>query len=358
MSPTLNESKQLISDLWVDQPDAHGHIDRALDAAQITPDEANGLRSFVDEGYLQIPIDLPDDFDEQFEADLERLWRQRPYDLAAAPQAGDRVSFRDFDEANRSIGYRVVDMHSHSRCAQALYINSQIFRMVELIFEEPAISFQSLYFHFGSEQALHRDPMFVPTTPPSLLIASWTALEDISPECGPLRYAPGSHRMPWFEFSEDSVSLGGADKTAPEMRAAWAKERDERIRELGLEVRALTCSRGDTFLWHAGLLHGGLKVTDPTQTRKSFVTHYSTAAAYKRRRASMLVRPRPGSDEWVGVSGTTDHVIERDGHLGLDNPLAGAKPNFVIPSADHGSEPSERGGRLSRLTRPWRRRAT
>jgi ectoine hydroxylase-related dioxygenase (phytanoyl-CoA dioxygenase family) len=325
VSPTLDASKQLVSDLWVDQPDAHDHIARALDAGEITPAEAEQLGCFVDQGYMAVHVDLPDDFGDRFEADLERLWQERPYDLAAAPQAGERVSFRDFDEANRSIGYRVVDMHSHSAAALDLYTNPQIFRMVELAFGEPAISFQSLYFHYGSEQALHRDPMFVPTKPPSLLIASWTALEDISDECGPLLYAPGSHRMPWFEFSEDTVSVVKTE-TAQEMRQQWAKERDRRIQELGLEVKSFTCARGDTFLWHAGLLHGGKKVIDPSLTRKSFVTHYSTARAYKSRKASMLAHPKRDADQWVGVSATTDRVLEHQGHLGLDNPLAGVTP--------------------------------
>ena len=37
--------------------------------------------------------------------------------------------------------------------------------MVELIYGEPAIAFQSLYFEYGSQQGLHRDPMFVFTEP-------------------------------------------------------------------------------------------------------------------------------------------------------------------------------------------------
>src|SRR6266516_4337125 len=74
------------------------------------------------------------------------------------------------------------------------------FRFVELIFGAPAIAFQSLYFEYGSQQGLHRDPMFVVTDPPSHLLASWVALEDITPDSGPLAYVPGSQHLPWYEF--------------------------------------------------------------------------------------------------------------------------------------------------------------
>ena len=140
---------------------------------------------------------LPDDLArarrpilEGFEADVDRLWEERPADLACRQS---RVSGSRSAISTRAPKCRLPDRrpHSHSPTARELYVNRQIFRMVELIFDQKAIAFQSLYFQFGSEQSLHRDPMFVVTKPPSHLLASWTALEDITPECGPLLYRPG-----------------------------------------------------------------------------------------------------------------------------------------------------------------------
>ncbi len=90
------------------------------------------------------------------------------------------------------------------------------------------------------------------------------------------------------------------------------------MRERGLEVEQLTCRRGDAFIWHAGLVHGGSRIADETRTRKSFVTHYCTAANYRTRTAGMKVRV---GDELKRVESTTQHVIERDGQRGLDNPV-------------------------------------
>ena len=100
-----------------------------------------------------------------------------------------------------------------------------MFRMVELIYDQPAISFQSLYFEYGSQQALHRDPMFVVTDPPSHLLASWVALEDIAPDSGPLAYVPKSHRLPWFEFEpgHGGVRAEGPGREARGVRGMEAR---------------------------------------------------------------------------------------------------------------------------------------
>ena len=118
-------------------------------------------------------------------------------------------------------------------------------------------------------------------------------------------------------------------------RDGWSDYRQRMIQEMDLEVKAFTCKRGDAFIWHGGLLHGGLKVEDESATRKSFVVHYSTAAHYTF---------APGHDEdevheggrevWHGVGGTTDRTIESDGCLGVDNPLREMKlPRLTVEAA-------------------------
>ncbi len=318
---TLDADKQLISDLWLDQRDAHERIDERLGAGELSDAEAEKLRNFADNGYMTVSLGLDSEFSQNFDAELDRLWRERPVDLAAAPKSGGRVSFRDIDERHRSIGYRVADLHSHSQPALDLYLHPELFRMVELIFGQSARAFQSLYFQFGSEQGLHRDPMFVVTRPPSHLVAAWIALEDITPQSGPLIYAPGSHRMPWFEFDDDTVEFA-QKASAPEKRQAWTKYRTRMIEEMNLEVRSFTAKRGDAFIWHGGLLHGGAPVEDERATRKSFVVHYSTADNYTSRRATMKMRAAEKDDEvWRGVSGVTDTLLVQGARTGMDNPL-------------------------------------
>src|SRR4029078_1625371 len=90
------------------------------------------------------------------------------------------------------------------------------------------------------------------------------------------------------------------------------------MRERGLEVEQFTCRRGDAFIWHAGLVHGGTRIGNQQQTRKSFVTHYCTAANYASRTAGMKVRD---GDGWRRVTSTTERVIEGERQRGLDNPV-------------------------------------
>jgi phytanoyl-CoA hydroxylase len=322
-APVLDSDKQLVSDLWLDQPDAHERIDRRVADGGLDADDAARLHQFTTQGYAMVSVPIDDEFVARFKADIDAAWDARPVDLAVTPLKGERTSFRDADEAFRAPGYRIPDFHSHSAAARELYLHPVIMRVVGQILGETARSFQSLYFEYGSQQALHRDPMFVVATPPSHLVASWVALEDIRLESGPLLYAPGSHRMPWFEPEPGQVAMVG--KAIAKQRE-WREFRDRMISEMALEARPFTCRRGDVFIWHGGLLHGGAAVLDPQLTRKSFVTHYSTSRNYTSRKASMRMKIGTPDDPWRSVFATTTDVLEHDGCEGMDNPLRNIDP--------------------------------
>ncbi len=306
---------ELQSDLWLDQPDAHERIDDRLARDLVSADEAAGLHGFVDDGYLKFHLAIDDAFCRGFDSEVSRIWEERPPDLAVSLFDGP-TAFSDYDGRVRNIGYRIPDLHSHSAHARDLYLHPTMFRMMELIYGEPAVAFQSLYFEYGSGQALHRDPMFVVTKPVSHLLASWVALEDVDPDSGPLAYVPGSHRWPWFEFEPGTVVCG--PKVTKERREEFDVWKRSMMRERGVEAMPFTGRRGDAFIWHGGLLHGGIPVHDRTLTRKSFVVHYSTAAHYTSRTAMMRVREGEG---WRRRTHSTETVLERDGGRGLDNPL-------------------------------------
>jgi ectoine hydroxylase-related dioxygenase (phytanoyl-CoA dioxygenase family) len=316
---TLDENGILISDLWLDQPDALDRVEARRAAGALSGEDAARLVQFARDGFTSISLSDAQRIDERVDAEVERLWTERPTDVAIGLAEGGRISVADATDDQRVVGYRIADLHSWCPAALDLYLHSEIFHIVELIFDQPAIAFQSLYFQWGSEQALHRDPMFVAATPPSHLVASWIALEDITEDSGPLIYAPGSHRLPWFEFAPDDIKARDADKAG---RERWARERQRVIDEAGLEPKTFTCRQGDVFIWHAGLLHGGAKVGTRERTRKSFVVHYSTAANYHSRRASMKRKAIvDGKETWVATKGFTTEVIERPGARGLDSPL-------------------------------------
>jgi phytanoyl-CoA hydroxylase len=158
--------------------------------------------------------------------------------------------------------------------------------------------------------------MFVATRPTSNLCATWIAFRGHHRRQRAVAYVPGSHRLPWFEFEPGTVVC--KQSVGRERRAEFASWVQETIREKGLERRAFTCKRGDAFIWHGGLVHGGDSIENPERTRKSFVVHYTTAADYTSRTARMEVRDGTG---WRRVARTTETIVERDGARGLDAPL-------------------------------------
>ena len=308
---------ELQSDLWLDQPDAHDRIEARRAAGELSADETAALHRFAADGYLTFSLGIDAEFCRAFDDDVAKLWNERPADLAVSPPGpAGPTAFADWDGPVREIGYRIPDLHSHSPHARELYLHPQIFRFVELIYGAPAIAFQSLYFEYGSQQGLHRDPMFVVTDPPSHLLASWIALEDITPDSGPLAYVPGSHHLPWYEFEPGSVVCNQG--VSPERRAEFRDWTQAQMRERGLEVAPFTCRRGDAFIWHAGLVHGGTPIENPAKTRRSFVVHYCTAAHKTSRTAGMRVRE---GDGWRRAARTTETVIQGENARGLENPL-------------------------------------
>ncbi len=326
-SAPLDASGRLASDLWVDQPDAPRRIESWQRKGEIGAEQAEKLRRFVEGGHLTFDAGLPARLFEELEADVERVWRERPADLAYSP-AGPLRSFAQADAArDRRPSYRIADLYSHSAAARSLYLWRPIFAYVERILGQPAVATQALYFEFGSQQALHRDPVFVQTRPPSHLVAAWFALEDIHADSGPLVYVPGSHRLPYYQFTPgehrfDQSRYGDAEASA------MAEFDRAQVAAHGLATETLLCPRGTVLLWHSSLLHGGSMVGDPARTRKSFVVHFSSQAHFKLRRQSLIETvPGPGGSS---VSRQrifeTEALLTAEGARGFDNPLRGYRP--------------------------------
>ncbi len=320
----------LASDLWVDRPDAADRLAAWERKGEVAPVEAAALRRFVADGYLIADAGLPPALLDEIDADVERAWRERPPDLAWARE-GPLRSFAAADPArDRGPSCRIADLHSHSRAARALYLWKPIFRYVERILGQPAVATQSLYFEYGSQQGLHRDPVFVQTKPPSALVAAWIALEDIHPESGPLIYVPGSHRLPYYQLAPGEHRFDHRRHGAAESAAMAAHDR-EQVARAGLPTESLTCRRGEVLLWHHSLLHGGSVVADPRRTRKSLVVHFSTLADYRLRRQNLLetVRGEDGRPVERQRIFETETVLEDDGCHGFDSPLRGYRPPIV-----------------------------
>ncbi|GAA3970676.1 phytanoyl-CoA dioxygenase family protein [Hymenobacter antarcticus] len=134
--------------------------------------------------------------------------------------------------------------------------------------------FQSINFLTGSQQRTHSDSIHMSTFPLGGMAAAWVALEDITPGNGPLHYYPGSHQLPYYlnaDYQNEGTEWLIGDK---EYEANIARK----ITEAGIEKQVFLARKGDVFIWHANLMHGGEPHLDPAQTRKSMVFHYFSQA--------------------------------------------------------------------------------
>lgn len=151
-------------------------------------------------------------------------------------------------------------------------------QILELLLGRQVSLFQSINFIESSEQGTHSDSIHMSTYPLGNLIAAWVALEDISEDCGPLHYYPGSHKLPYlmnenFEHGGNKVMLGKDAYYHYEQRT------QDLIKEHGLKKEVFTAQKGDVIIWHANLLHGADTRKNPKATRKSMVFHYFSDSA-------------------------------------------------------------------------------
>lgn len=145
--------------------------------------------------------------------------------------------------------------------------------VLELLLAKEIVAFQTINFYRGSEQRAHSDSIHMTTYPLGYLIAAWIALEDITPENGPLFYYPGSHKLPYllntdFNTGESFLRLG--EKTYTHYENAL----EDILRNNKFERKEFYAKKGDVLIWHANLIHGGAPIINLQSTRKSMVVHY------------------------------------------------------------------------------------
>jgi ectoine hydroxylase-related dioxygenase (phytanoyl-CoA dioxygenase family) len=145
--------------------------------------------------------------------------------------------------------------------------------ILDFILDKEVVPFQTINFLQGSNQRAHSDSIHMTTYPLGYLIAVWIALEDTNMENGPLFYYAGSHRLPFLlnnDFNEGETALTLGKKDYPDYEDAIEKLTTKN----NFEKKIFLAKKGDVFIWHANLVHGGSPVSDHELTRKSMVIHY------------------------------------------------------------------------------------
>jgi hypothetical protein len=301
--------------IWLDDPAADDAIAEKLRDGAITGDEADNLRKFAADGYFITKIDLSAAEADEIDRDVDRLWRERPRHVAVAYDSPPKRFCDASEAADRKPRYRIHELHVASPVALRLVLHPLLHRYASLILGETAIATQSLYFEFGSQQGLHRDSTVVPTPEFGRLVAAWIALEDIDADSGPLAYVPGSQKFPFYPFRPGEFVYDPSRHSTKDVETA-INFYDEQLRQSGLPTRHFLAKRGEVFVWHSALMHGGAPPVSPERTRKSLAIHYSTLRTQPTRLAA--VREDGGDSVFE-----TAEIVERAGAYTFGNPLEG-----------------------------------
>ena len=195
-------------------------------------------------------------------------------------KSGKRVVVDDLRKGGRTfLALSDFPQHRHFKFNDLYLENDAVRRMAldptlvaalaDSLGDEPVLV-NSLYFEQSSTQGRHIDSLYMTPRTPGNVIATWTALEDVHPDAGPLRYWPGSHQIPLHRFSD------GTHHAINEEMDTWQEYIDHEIAARGIEPVEFLARCGDVFIWHANLAHAGGNIVDRSRTRKSLVCHYYT----------------------------------------------------------------------------------
>ena len=276
--------------LWTDVPDAHDILSKGEKKwfTQWRTKDTSILRHFIDEGYTTLESAVASADVDTFLADLHKG--------LADPKAKFPMTYWDetgkrFDTARPELlGNReskVLDLHVRLTSSHNLIFAPPLLNFLRDIFREEPVAFQTLYFENGSQQGAHQDTAFVYTDPPYHFVASWIALEDITPGTGELFYYPGSHKMDDLLFAEDTKALRPGDPDGPQYTASLERF----VAEYGFARTRFLPKRTDVLFWASDLVHGGELVTRQA-TRKSLVTHYCPRSATVPYAKERKIRPK------------------------------------------------------------------
>ncbi len=187
---------------------------------------------------------------------------------------------------------RIGVLHIELESLLKAVMNPSAVSIMKLFLNEDPILYGTLTFQVGTEQKLHHDAHFVRTIPSRNMIAIWVALEDIQMDAGAVYYLDESHLKyaeydpSWslrqhptlleevLKFRKSGHDAKEYSKLANDVFDSWVLDLNEYLEMSTIAPEYALLKKGDVFMIHPYLLHGGSKVTNLNLTRKSIVGHF------------------------------------------------------------------------------------
>jgi hypothetical protein len=255
---------------WLDQPEALEAVESKLTAGQITPEQSEQCRSWSQNGYIIIPKLFDNATLDTVWAGYEEAIQKGSVKLPPEPAADDDP-------------YPGRFLNPHKKVAAFCRIlkHPGLLHSIRLLTGHEPKPLQTIASHKGSQQGVHSDSIHMTTYPLGYITAAWIAFEDIHPDCGPLVYYPGSHKLPYL-FSKD-VGITESDfkrEGYGPYHARYEPAIKNLIETQKIEPHYFHARKGDVLIWHANLLHGGSARRDMQLSRRAAVCHFFVKGAF------------------------------------------------------------------------------
>jgi hypothetical protein len=273
--PSTRETISRFGGLWVDRHDWLDNLAAKHRRGEISDALSARLFRFVRDGYLVIEGAVPAPTVARVNTDIERLWQKPPEGLLIETFEPDgEMRYIAPDIRYRDGRTKLLDAYAFSGAAREAIAAAEVVEFLTAIFADKPQAFQGLHFWNGSQQAMHKDTAYVKVdTNPMHLAATWLALEDVEAGTGELEYYVGSHRAPDFLFGGNSKWM---ESHSAEHDSFLQSLHDDATRYDQTRTSFLA-KAGDVLIWHADLAHGGAPITKPGRSRRSLVTHFTSA---------------------------------------------------------------------------------
>jgi hypothetical protein len=239
---------------WIESPFFYD----ILKNSNYTKDEQDVLINYHENGYMVIDLELTQDF---IDTTMEGIFNEL-----------DKLKTQD-NRYHYSDSPRVFEAWKTIPNVLSLARHPKLISTLELLYGRKPVPFQTINFLKGSNQPLHQDSIHFYTQPERWMVGTWTALQDMTDDCGPLNIVPGSHKWPHYNFQHLNlpvVEFGNQFDNYAEYENFLV----HLVQSMNGNLKKWLGTKGQTLIWASNLLHGGAPITNPDSTRYAQATHF------------------------------------------------------------------------------------
>ena len=255
--------------LWTDAPDAMFRLAKRFRDGEVSQDECDDLRHFIEHGWLIWRNAIPADIIDAFVHDIRTLHEHPGMFVRTDHRNGQPALMLNDNRPDRFESY--FDLYVNLRSSREVCLHPRIARFLSLVFETPPLAMQQLLFQRSNAHGVHQDTSVVAVEDPLLLAASWIALQDVTEGSGELAFYDRSHTLPHYLFEGGSKHI----VRGPGVQQEYEASLRQACEKAGMEYQRFLARKGDVFFWAADLVHRSHPRSLPDETpRLSCVTHY------------------------------------------------------------------------------------